>query len=160
MPSVNLKPILYAEDEENDAFFLKRAFAQAGITHPLVVVSDGQQVMDYCSGSGPFGNRLEYPLPCLMLLDLNMPRKTGMEVLKWIREEPAVRTLPVIVLSSSLQDSDIHRAYVVGANAYLTKPSQPEELIVMAKAIQDFWLNQNCIAQKSPDLFDETTRLR
>jgi len=83
-----------------------------------------------------------------------------MEVLKWIREEPAVRTLPVIVLSSSLQDSDIHRAYIVGANAYLTKPSQPEELIVMAKAIQDFWLNQNCIAQKSPDLFDETTRLR
>ena len=152
---MNLKPILYAEDEENDVFFLERAFKQAGIATPLVIVSDGQAAIDYCLGRDRYTNRNEYPLPCLLLLDLNMPKKSGMEVLKCIREEPNVRTLPVIILTSSLQDSDIHRAYLNGANAYLVKPPKPEGLVVMAKAIQDFWLSQNCVAQKSPELFDE-----
>ena len=156
---MSLKPILYAEDEENDAFFLERAFKQAGIANPLVTVSDGQAAIDYCLGRGRYTNRGEHPLPCLLLLDLNMPKKTGIEVLMRIREEPSVRTLPVIVLTSSLQDSDIHRAYLKGANAYLAKPSQPEGLLVMAKAIQDFWLTQNCVAQKSPDFFDESSRV-
>ncbi len=157
---MSLRPILYAEDEENDTFFLIRAFTQAGIANPLVNVTDGQAAIDYCLGRGRYANRVEHPLPCLMLLDLNMPKKSGIEVLKCIREEPSVRTLPVIVLTSSLQDSDIHRAYLNGANAYLAKPSQPEGLIAMAKAIQDFWLTRNRIVQKSPDLPDESTRAR
>lgn len=155
---MHLQPILYAEDEENDAFFLKRAFKQAGISHPLIVVSDGQDAIDYCAGSGRYVNRAEHPLPCLLLLDLNMPRKSGIEVLEWIRKEPSVRTLPVIVLTSSLQDSDIHRAYTHGANAYLAKPSQPEGLIAVAQTIKDFWLTLNRTVQKCPDLFEATTR--
>jgi CheY-like chemotaxis protein len=148
---VSLTPILYAEDDQNDTFFLERAFKLAGIANPLVTVPDGQAAIDYCLGCGPYADRAEHPLPCLLLLDLNMPKKSGMEVLTCIRQEPSLRTLPIIVLTSSLQDSDIHRAYLNGANAYLTKPSQPEGLVVMAKAIHDFWLTQNCIAQKSPD---------
>jgi CheY-like chemotaxis protein len=140
---MNLKPILYAEDEDNDAFFLKRAFQQAGIPHPLIVVSDGQEAIDYCSGSGPYQSRADHPLPCLVLLDLNMPKKSGLEVLKWIREELLIRTLPVIILTSSLQEADIHRAYQAGANAYLGKPSRPDDLVQAARAIKDFWINQN-----------------
>ena len=155
---MNSRPILYAEDEENDAFFLRRAFKQANISHPLVVVSDGQEAIDYCAGRGRYSNRMEYPLPCLVLLDLNMPRKSGIEVLKWIREEPSAQTLPVIVLTSSLQDSDIQRAYVQGANAYLAKPSQPEGLVDMAKAIRDFWLTRNCIANVTTFPIEETAR--
>jgi CheY-like chemotaxis protein len=140
---MSLKPILYAEDEENDAFFLKRAFAQAGVCHPLIVVPDGQHAIDYCATVEPSPER---PLPCLVLLDLNMPRKSGLDVLTWIRKESPVSTLPVIVLTSSLQDADIHRAYSHGANAYLVKPSQPGELVTMVRAIKDFWLTQNRLA--------------
>jgi CheY-like chemotaxis protein len=140
---MELRPILYAEDEENDAFFMKRAFHQAGVSHPLFVVSDGQQVMDYCAGSGRYADREEFPLPSLLLMDLNMPLKSGLDVLKWIRTQPAISTLPVIVMTSSVQDADIHRAYLQGANAYLVKPSKPEDLVVMVRAIKDFWLNQN-----------------
>jgi CheY-like chemotaxis protein len=155
---VHLKPILYAEDEENDVFFLRRAFQQANISHPLVVVSDGQEAIDYCCGSGRYMNRSEHPLPCLLLLDLNMPRKSGIEVLEWIRKESPVCTLPVIVLTSSLQDTDINRAYIHGANAYVAKPSQPEGLIAVAKTVKDFWLTLNRTAQKCPDFFGTTTQ--
>jgi DNA-binding response OmpR family regulator len=88
-----------------------------------------------------------------LLLDLNLPKKSGLEVLKWIRNEPLVSTLPVIVLTSSLQDADIHRAYVQGANAYLVKPAKPDELVAMAKTIKDFWLSQNRTVEKAWDLF-------
>jgi CheY-like chemotaxis protein len=145
---MNLGPILYAEDEENDVFFLKRAFQQAELCHPLVIATDGQEAINYCAGRGRYSNRAEFPQPCLVLLDLNMPKKSGLEVLQWIRQEPSVCTLPVIVLTSSLQNADIHRAYVHGANAYLAKPSRPEEMVVMVKTIKDFWITQNQAAEK------------
>jgi CheY-like chemotaxis protein len=137
------KHVLYAEDDENDAFFLRRGFKRAGITDSLTIVPDGQEAIHYCSGVGRFGNRVENPYPSLVLLDLNMPRKSGIEVLKWIRQEPSVRTLPVIIFTSSLQDDDIHRAYSEGANAYLAKPSDPDELLILVKTLSDFWLHQN-----------------
>ncbi len=143
------KPVLYAEDEADDGFFMRRAFGDARIVHPLVIVPDGQEAIDYLRGSGGYSNRGEYPQPCLLLLDLNMPKKSGLEVLKWIRNEPSISTLPVIVLTSSLQDADIHRAYIQGANAYLVKPSAFEELIRMVKTIRDFWLSQNRTPDKS-----------
>ena len=149
---MSLKPILYAEDDENDAFFLDRAFKTAGILHPLVVVTDGQEAIDYCAGRGAYADRAAHPLPCLTLLDLNMPRKSGIEVLRWIRQEPAFFTVPVIILTSSLQDSDIDLAYRHGANAYLVKPSQPEDLLVLSKSIQDFWLAQNRATAKCGDV--------
>jgi CheY-like chemotaxis protein len=135
----DLSPILYAEDEENDAFFLGRAFQHAGVANPLVVVRDGQQAIDYCAAG--------HTVPCLVLLDLNMPKKSGLEVLSWIRKESPMPTLPIIVLTSSLQNADIHRAYAEGANAYLVKPSAPGELIPIAQAIKTFWLTYNRIDQ-------------
>jgi two-component system response regulator len=147
------RPVLYGEDVEDDAFFMQRAFDQAAVPNPLVVVSDGQEVIEYLFGSGRYRNRLEYPLPGLLLLDLNLPKKTGIEVLKWIRNDPAVATLPVIVLTSSVLDADIHRAYVEGANAYLVKPTALKELIRMVKNIRDFWLSQNRTARNSWDAF-------
>jgi CheY-like chemotaxis protein len=152
---MKIRPVLYAEDEENDAFFMERAFKQAGIPTPLVVVADGQVVIDYCSASGQYANRAEYPLPSLLLLDLNMPKKSGLEVLKWVRTQPSFYTLPVVVVTSSTQDADIHRAYIQGANAYLVKPAKPNELIVMVKAINDFWLRQNRRPNEFVDLAAE-----
>jgi CheY-like chemotaxis protein len=146
--SITLKPVLYIEDDENDVFFLQRAFQQAEVPNPLVIVRDGQAAIDYCAGAGRYANREEHPLPCLVLLDLNMPRKSGMEVLVRIRNEPTTCILPVIILTSSLQDTDIHRAYGNGASAYLGKPSKPEGLVAMVKSIRDFWLNQNRMVDK------------
>ena len=120
----------------------------------LIVVPDGEEAVNYCSGVGAYSNRNEYPLPCLLLLDLNMPRKSGLEVLKWVRSEPSISTLPVIVLTSSLHDADIHRAYVQGANAYLVKPTNPGELLVLVKTIKDFWLTHNRMPKKSWNILD------
>jgi CheY-like chemotaxis protein len=135
--------ILCVDDDENDAFFVKRAFQDAGITQPLVVVEDGKTAIDYIAGEGPYTDRARHAPPCLILLDLNMPGMTGIDVLKWIRSTPRVCTLPVIVLTSSNQDSDINRAYVLGANGYLTKPSRIEDFVTMARAIKGYWLEQN-----------------
>jgi DNA-binding response OmpR family regulator len=143
-----LGPILYAEDEENDVFFLRRALRQAQINLPLVVVSDGQKAMDYCLGVGEFADRARHPLPGLMLLDLNMPRKSGLEVLIWVRQESPVCTVPVIIFTSSLQEADIDRAYMHGANAYLVKPANPDEMVVTVKGINEFWFNLNRTAEK------------
>jgi CheY-like chemotaxis protein len=145
---MSLKPVLYAEDDENDAYFLQRAFRLAGISHSLVVVPDGQEVIDYCSGGGRYARLDAEELPCLILLDLNMPKKSGLEVLQWIRQSSSFRTLPVLILTSSLQHDDIERAYLSGANAYLVKPSQPEELTVLAQAINNFWFGQNRTVEK------------
>lgn len=148
------KPVLYAEDEANDAFFLQRAFARAGVEQKLIVVPDGQEAIDYFSGAGAYSNRDEHPLPCLLLLDLNMPRKSGMDVLKWVRSDPRFSTLPVIVLTSSLHDADIHRAYIQGANAYLVKPTDPGELVPTVKTIKDFWLTRNRMPEKLWNILD------
>jgi CheY-like chemotaxis protein len=141
--------ILYAEDEESDAFFVQRAFKQADISQRIVVVPSGTAAMDYLSGAGEYADRSRYPLPCLVLLDLNMPGVSGLEVLKWIRATPTLSTLIVIVLTSSNQESDIHRAYAQGANGYLVKPGDAGEIVPMARAIKDYWLTQNRIAAAS-----------
>jgi CheY-like chemotaxis protein len=135
--------ILYAEDEEDDAFILGRAFSRAEIKNQLVVVPGGKEAIQYLSGLGEYADRTRHPHPCLVLLDLNMPATSGIDVLKWIRSTPSTTTLPVIVLTSSSQDSDVHRAYILGANGYIVKPSNLEDLVVMAKSIKDFWLAQN-----------------
>ena len=145
---MSLQPVLYAEDEENDAFFLKRAFKLAQIPNPLIVVPDGQAAVDYCVGAGFYADRSQYPLPGLLLLDLKMPRKTGTEVLIWLRQQSHISTLPVVILTSSMQEEDISLAQRNGANGYLVKPSDPEELQLMVRAIQDYWLNLNRQALK------------
>ncbi|MGH7971448.1 MAG: response regulator [Limisphaerales bacterium] len=135
--------ILFAEDDENDAFLFKLAFKRAGVNHLFVVVPNGQAAIDYLSGAGTYADRSQNPLPSLVLLDLNMPRVSGLEVLKWIRSTSGVCTLISVMLSSSNQDADIHRAYLAGANGYLVKPANIEAIVEMAKAIKDYWLGQN-----------------
>lgn len=134
--------ILLAEDDENDVFFLRRAFREAGITNPMAVTRNGQEAIDYLSGSAKLPNE-KNPIPCLMILDLKMPVKTGMDVLEWLREQTDLSGLPVIILSSSAQPHDIDRAYRLGVNAFVSKPSSVEDRLAMAQAINNFWLKFN-----------------
>ena len=135
-----LSPVLYAEDEENDAFLMERAFAKAGVSNPLKIVSDGASAIDYLAGAGEFVDRTRHSLPCLVLLDLNLPRQSGLEVLKWIREQSSLRLLPVVILTSSSQHRDIGGAYALGANGYLVKPANSEKLIELVMGLRDVCL--------------------
>jgi len=132
--------ILVAEDDENDVLFLRRAFAQAEISNPLQTAYDGQIAIDYLSGAGRFADRNEYPLPGLLLLDLKMPRKTGLEVLAWTRSQKQFCGLPIIMLSSSVHPREIAEAYHRGVNAFVTKPSGTLERTELARMIKGFWL--------------------
>ena len=134
--------ILLVEDEENDVFFMQEAMRKARVSNPIRVASDGQQAIDYFKGAGKFTNREEFPLPCLVILDLKLPYVMGLDVLKWIRQQPGVPPI-VVILSSSKEEEDIATAYRLGANAYLFKPSDTGKLQDIAKSIKDFWLTQN-----------------
>src|SRR6266481_5304479 len=111
--------ILLAEDDEDDILLVQCAFKEAGIINPLHVVRDGNEAIAYLKGVGRYTNRVEYPLPSLLLLDLKMPHTNGFEVLQWIRSEPNLRALRVIVLTSSAELCDVNEAYHLGANSFL-----------------------------------------
>ncbi|PSR17150.1 two-component system response regulator [filamentous cyanobacterium CCP3] len=111
--------ILLVEDNPKDVFLVQRAARRAGVTTPLQVVSDGDAALNYLSGVAPYGDRAAYPLPVLVLLDLKLPRRSGAEVLAWIRQQPRLRRLPVVVLTSSREYADINGIYDLGVNAYI-----------------------------------------
>ena len=134
--------ILQVEDEENDVFFFQRAMNRAGLAHLLQVAHDGQEAIDYLQGVGKFAERKKFPVPGLILLDLKLPFVMGLDVLKWIRQQPELPCV-VIVLSSSREDRDVAEAYRSGANAYLVKTANVCELEGLVRAIDDFWLMQN-----------------
>jgi CheY-like chemotaxis protein len=115
------------------------------------VASSGQEAIDYLAGSGKFADREQFPLPCLVLLDLKLPLRTGLEVLEWIRQHPSLPRLVVIVLSSSINAVDVRKAYELGANAFLVKPSDAMVLVDMCQAVKHFWLIHN---QPPADLAD------
>jgi CheY-like chemotaxis protein len=132
--------ILLAEDNADHVLLIQRAFRMSGLVNPLHVVNDGAQAIAYLKGEGEYANRAEYPLPCLLLLDLKMPNKNGFEVLEWIRSEPAFAALRVVVLTTSGESQDINRAYQLGANSFLTKPVDFRDFVQLTSAIKGYWL--------------------
>ena len=145
--------ILLVEDDPNDIILIKRAFEKANITNPLQVVENGEEAISYLDGKGRYGDREKYPLPILILLDLKLPRKSGHEVLEWLRQQPGLKRLTVVVLTSSQQSSDINRAYDLGANSYLVKPVTFDTLVEVVKNLNFYWviLNENPILEGEPN---------
>jgi CheY-like chemotaxis protein len=136
----NMKPILYLEDDENDVFLMERAISKVQIPNPLRVVEDGKLALAYLAGNPPYEVRMDNPLPCVLIMDLSVPGKHGLEVLKWLRNQPTLAELPVVVMTSSNQECDIERAYELGANGYFVKPGDPGEMQERMKSIRDYWL--------------------
>ena len=132
--------ILVAEDDPTDAYFFQRAFRRAGLPVTLHFVRDGEEVIDYLQGSGSFADRTLHPLPQLVLLDLNMPRLDGFQVLAWVRSQPRLNDLQIVMFSSSDEPKDIHRAHALGANSYLVKPHSMDELMALVGRFKKFWL--------------------
>lgn len=135
--------VLLADDDPNDVFLLQRAFQKTNIANPLQVVRDGEEAMAYLSGQAQYADRQRHPLPVLLLLDLKMPRKSGFEVLRWLRQQSVLKRLPVVVLTSSNQSPDINKAFDLGANSYIVKPGGFDSLVEMVKNLNLYWLILN-----------------
>ena len=120
-------PILLVEDSPDDALLIQRAFRKANLANPVQLVRDGEEAVAYLSGKAPYDDRTRFPLPVFMLLDLKLPRRSGLEVLAWVRQESV----------------DVNRAYDLGVNSYLTKPVGFEALLEMVKNVNLYWLVLN-----------------
>lgn len=135
--------VLLIEDDKNDILFIQRAFRQADISAVVQIVEDGDAAVDYLLGRGEYAERERYPLPTLILLDLKLPRRSGIEVLEWIRHQPVIKRIPVIVLTSSKETLDVDRSYDLGVSSYLVKPVNFNALSQMFVALNAYWLQLN-----------------
>jgi CheY-like chemotaxis protein len=142
-------PILIAEDDNNDFLLIQRAFEKAQIKQPVRFVKDGAEAIAYLKGEGEFSDRKQNPLPAVLLLDLKMPRMDGFEVLNWLRSQPGLKTLPVIVLTTSQDMKDLNKAYQLGANSFLVKPLDFEHFVNLSNIFHSYWLQSSI----GPDMF-------
>ena len=132
--------VLLVEDDLNDIFLVKRAFKMARLRNPLQVVTDGQEAVLYLKGEGKYADRQAYPLPKLIVMDIKMPRRSGFEVLQWIKGNSApLRRIPVVIVSSSENTNDVNRAYELGANAYMVKPVDIKAVEHLFESITQYW---------------------
>ncbi|MBE9048008.1 response regulator [Pleurocapsales cyanobacterium LEGE 10410] len=136
-------PILLVEDDYNDVLLIKRAFRKADLQPLMSIVSDGDEAISYLLRKGRYADPKRFPIPLLVLLDLKLPRRSGLEVLAWLRKQPELKRLLVVVLTSSQEDSDLDRAYDLGANSYLVKPINFQELVKLVQLIDAYWFKVN-----------------
>ena len=135
--------ILLVEDDDSDILLLRRAFRNAHIANPLIEVRDGQAAIQYLSGEGDYADRTRYPIPFLILLDLRLPKLSGFEVIAWMREQPQLAHLIVVVLTASDHVPDVTKARDLGANSYLVKPVDFDPLLEMIRAVDLYWIVLN-----------------
>lgn len=137
--SSNLLPVLLAEDSKHDIMAVKRAWKQHGIPNELFIVRDGEECMDYLHKRGAYAEPAEAPHPCVLLLDINMPKMNGLAVLREIRKDQNLKRLPVVVLTTSKRDEDLVESYDLNVNAYVAKPLHFEEFSQAINTIYQFW---------------------
>lgn len=135
--------ILLVEDNETDVLLIQRAFGKAKLANPVHVVTDGDAAVAYLNGDGEYADRERFPLPLLILLDLKLPRRSGLEVLEWLRGQETLRRTPVVMLTSSQQSRDVNAAYDFGVNSYLVKPVEFDALFELLKTVKLYWIMLN-----------------
>ncbi|HLY73034.1 MAG TPA: response regulator [Planctomycetota bacterium] len=139
--------LLWIEDDPNDILLGERALHKSGFPKPIVL-RDGEEAIAYLSGKGPYEDRSRHPLPSLILSDLKLPRVSGFDIVRWLRDQKGLRRIPFIFFTSSRQRRDIDLAYDCGANAYLVKPVESHVLVDLFRSLCSFWMSYNA----SPDL--------
>jgi CheY-like chemotaxis protein len=143
MANRSLPMILLIEDETSDATLLLRGFEKAQVANPIVHLKDGDQALAYLAGVGQYSDRTKHPLPVLILLDLKLPGMNGLQLLQWLRTQKEIRRIPVVVLTMDDTPTSVNAAYDLGANSYLVKPGNPEEIAKMVQIIQHYWIELN-----------------
>ena len=136
-----MAPVVLVEDDAGDVEITRRAFEKGNIANPLYVVRDGEEAMEFLTHKGRHTDTARAPRPCLILLDLNMPRLDGRAVLKLIKNDPDLRRIPVVVLTTSNDESDVRSCYDIGANTYVTKPVEFADFLEAIIAINRYWLH-------------------
>ncbi len=140
------QPILLVEDNQDDVFAIQRALERSRILNPLRLLTDGQQALEYLSGTGDYVQRDLYPLPFIMFLDLKLPYVDGFEVLAWVRQRPELQSLVSIVLTGSSESRDREEAYGLGARSYLVKPPTTRSVLEIFASLDSYWLSRSSIA--------------
>ena len=133
-------PILVADDDADDRMLIEEAFDESENGNQIEFVKDGEELMEFLRREGDYTGRTEESDPGIILLDLNMPRKDGRVALKEIKEDPQLRQIPVIILTTSKADEDIIRTYQLGVSSFITKPKSFEELLNLVKVLNDYWM--------------------
>jgi len=131
--------LLIADDDENDYVLLNCAARRAQLPAQLCWVKDGLELLEYLRGQGCYGDSGNYPRPAVVLLDLNMPRKNGRDTLQEIRQDPSLRSLPVIIFTTSKSSEEIQLTYAAGANSFITKPPEFQRLVEMMEVLKRYW---------------------
>jgi len=132
--------ILMADDDEDDRILTQDAMKESRVLNELHFVEDGVELLAYLNGEAQYADRETYPLPGLILLDLNMPKKDGREALEEIKNNPALRRIPVVILTTSKAEEDMLRGYDLGAASYITKPVTFDSLVELMKALGKYWV--------------------
>ncbi|HZU43056.1 MAG TPA: response regulator [Terriglobales bacterium] len=146
---VTNKLVLLIEDDPSDARLIQRAFDKAKLNIELTRLTNGDDAVAYLGGKPPYDNRALYPIPAVLLLDIKLPRRSGLEVLSWLRNQHyGLKRLPVIILTSSRHSIDVNRAYDLGVNSYLAKPESTSDLTRLAESFHSYWLQLN----ENPDV--------
>ena len=136
-------PILLVEDNYDDVLLIRRAFRKAKINPPMSIAADGDEAIAYLNREGQYADKEKFPVPTLILLDLKLPRRSGLEVLAWIRQQPKLKHLLVVVLTSSKESSDLAEAYDLGVNSYLVKPIKFQDFVCLIELIDRYWFKTN-----------------
>ena len=137
-------PVLLVEDDVSDFRLIQRAFAKIKPSIPMLRLTHGDEAVAYLAGDAPYENRSLHPIPCVLLLDMKLPRRSGFEVLEWIRmQDSALKRIPIIMLTSSSHQVDVNKAYELGVNSYLVKPSNNSELEQLVSAFRTYWMELN-----------------
>ncbi len=131
--------ILMADDDSDDRALTREAFEEARLINDLRFVENGEQLLEYLRREGPYAPPAEAPRPGLILLDLNMPRKDGRTVLKELKSDPALRQIPVVILTTSKADEDVYKSYDLGVNSYIVKPVTFEALVDILQTLEKYW---------------------
>lgn len=135
------RTVLYVEDEESDFYFMQNAFETAGFRDVLRRVGTGREAIHYFKGQDAYADRAQYPLPTVMLLDLNLPVISGFAVLEWVREQADLKDLPVVVFTSSARAEDKEKALALGATEYLEKPCSGLQFDTVVQLLRERWLS-------------------
>ena len=141
--------ILIVEDSEDHVFLLRLALKKADIANPIQTVASGEEAIAYLAGTGSFSDWSRFPLPAVVLLDLKMPGLDGFGVLRWIRQQPGVKNLRVVMLTSSDLQQEVNLAHDLGAKSFLTKPVDLDQLVEMMRVFKTYWLDYD----KAPAVF-------
>ncbi len=140
MKDKGLLPILMVDDDEDDRMMTEKALQKNRVINPILFLSDGEELMDYIKRKGKFSDPATSIRPCFILLDLNMPRMDGRKALLFLKSDPELKKIPVVVLSTSSAEEDILRSYNLGANSFITKPITFDGLVSTMETLKNYWL--------------------